>query len=776
LRSIAFSLATVATMATLAVAAAVLSPLSAAAAAAAAAQDNPAGPKLGSRFPPPRHFEIHRAASAIAVDGDLSEEAWASATTWDVPYEWNPGDNVPSPVPTDFLITYDEQNVYAAWRCHDPNPKAIRAHLMDRDDTDTLVQDDHVVLLLDPFGDGRRAVQFRVNPLGVQADAINAENEGIEDFSFDMIWAAAAKITADGYNVEIAIPLSQLRFPRTQAIQTWRIDVGRSYPRDVRHRMSAYPRDRDIACTLCQVDYLTGFEGLKPGHNLEVTPTLTARRTDQAADVGEDLGKGDEKTDFGVSVRWGITPNISLNAAINPDFSQVEADVAQLAANERFALFFPEKRPFFLEGLDLFATPISALFTRTVVDPEWGVKLSGKEGKNAFGVFVARDAADANLILLPTNQETGSAFLFDQKITSSALRYRRDLGATSSIGMIYTGREGDDYNNRVGGLDGTFRPSDVDTIKAQALFSSTLYPEELVRSVAESSTPQPDGTFTGRALYLDWIRSTRDWTYRSTYEERTPDFRADSGFIPRTDFRDLKASIQRQFYGAPDAFLNQSFLGVFVDRTEDMEGELTDDLIQLYAQGLGPLQSFGEVLYERAKTRFEGRLFEGLNTVRVNGSFQPSGAFRFALNTAFGDAVDFAIAERANLLEIGPAIEWKAGQHLNVKLKHTERQLTRGSEKTLDAGLSELRLAYNFNVRSFARVILQYLDDHSDLTVPPGHSRSLFSQLLYSYKLNPQTVFFLGYSDNRGNDFRRNIPIEQTDRTFFLKIGYALAL
>jgi len=717
-----------------------------------------------SKYPPPRRFEIARAASAPQIDGNLDEPAWATALTFDLPFEWQPADNAPPPVATEFFATYDDKFFYAAWRCHDPNPQAIRAHLMDRDDADTLVQDDHVTLMVDPWGDGRRAFQLRINPLGVQADAIFGENEGVEDFSFDMIWDAAARITADGYTVEIAVPLSQLRFPRTPGKQTWRFDVGRSYPRDVRHRLSSYPRDRNVSCLLCQVNRVTGFENLQPGRNLEITPTLTGRRTDAAPALGEPLATGQEKADLGASLRWGITPNISFNAAINPDFSQVEADVAQLAANERFALFFPEKRPFFLEGLDLFATPIAALFTRNVADPDWGLKLTGKEERNAFGVFMAQDPAEPHLLLLPSNQQTGSTFL-DEAINSSALRYRRDFGASSAFGFLYTGREGSRYHNRVAGADGAFHVSDAATLKVQALASRTIYPDDLALA-----NDQPRGSFSGHAFFADLNHQTRDWTLRTTYEERSAGFRADSGFVSRVDFRDLKASVQRQLYGEPGAFFNTTYLSIFVDRTEDMHGRLTDQLLEAYVNVYGPLQSYGQIYLDRATTRFAGRLFENLDTVQIGGNFQPSGAVYLGLNVTTGKTVDFANVVEAHLLEVRPSVQWKLGRHLKATLNHTERQLTAGGHKTLDAGLSELRLAYNFNVRSFARVILQYLDQD------PGGSRSLFSQLLYSYKLNPQTVLFLGYSDNRAAFALRQIPMTQTDRTFFLKVGYAFAL
>lgn len=517
--------------------------------------------QLAGEAPPPaspaarsaRRFEIRRATSAIRVDGVLAEQAWSDALTYDLPFEWSPGDNVPPPVRTDFLVTYDDQNLYAAWKAQDPDPSQIRAHLMDRDAIDTFVQDDHVVLMVDPFNDERRGFQFRINPLGVQADAVFSQNEGIEDFSYDMIWESAGRITDDGWIVEIAIPLEQIRFPRTQEAQTWGFDVGRSYPRSVRHRMLAAPRDRANNCLLCQVDKITGFTGIEPGRNLEVTPTITASRVDVAPETPGELESGDEELEPGISARWGITPNMSLNAAVNPDFSQVEADVAQLAVNERFSLFFPEKRPFFLEGIDIFATPVQAVFTRTVVDPRWGLKLTGKEGKNGFGVFVADDEDTA--LTIPFNERSVPVFLRGEQVTSGVVRYRRDIGTGSTLGVLMTGREGDDYHNRLAGVDGFFRIDPLNTARVQVLRSDTMYPDGI--GIGQGTEP-----FQGDALLADYRHGGRDWTWSLAYEDRDPQFRADSGFVPRVDIREGRADIQRQLWGEADDWYTQINIGL----------------------------------------------------------------------------------------------------------------------------------------------------------------------------------------------------------------------
>jgi hypothetical protein len=725
-----------------------------------------------------RRFDIQRATSPVRVDGVLDEQAWKDALTYDLPYEWQPGENTPPPVATDFLITYDDDNLYVAWRAHDPDPSQIRAHLMDRDSIDTFVQDDHVALLIDTFNDERRAFQFRINPLGVQADALNSPNEGIEDWSFDMIWASAGRITDDGYIVEITVPLNQIRFPRSAAPQTWGIDAGRSYPRNVRHRIAAWPHDRGNNCLLCQIDKVTGFENLKPGRNLEIDPTLTAARTDAATGPGGPLSSGDEDFDPGVSARWGITPNVSLNAAVNPDFSQVEADAAQLDVNERFALFFPEKRPFFLEGLDVFATPVQAVFTRTVADPRWGLKLTGKEGKNSFGLFVAGD--EENQLTIPSNQRSRFTRIEDS-VESGVARYRRDVGAGSSVGVLVTDREGDGYHNRLAAVDGFFRFNRTDTLLVQALRSDTIYPDGVVRAFGQRSD-----AFQGTGLLTQYQHSGRDWYWQLFWQDLEPGFRADSGFVPRVDLRDARGQINRFFYGGKDDWYNQLSFGVQGRRIEDHTGRLTDDRVRVSANVTGPWQSTMELGLTRNDILVDalGRrtLHEDIDALDLYGTMQPNGTVRFVLSGTLGETVDFTNNRPADTVQLSPGAELKLGRHVNAKLDHTYQRLDEDEGRLFTAELSQLRLIYQFSTRSFVRGIFQYLDLDRDLGVYAQEVRpffeakteTLFTQLLFSYKLNPQTVLFLGYSDNRAGT--QELDLSQRDRSFFFKVGYALVL
>ena len=255
-------------------------------------------------------YQVTAASSKIKIDGLLNEEAWQTAAVIPLLYEWTPGDNIEPPVKTECLVTYDQNNFYVAFRCFDPDPGKIRAHLMDRDDTDRLILDDHVSFMVDCFNDERRGFQFRVNPLGVQADANFSELEGYEDFSWDAIWNAAGRIEDWGYAVEVAIPFNQLRFRASNAPQTWGFSAERSWPRGLRHRITSHRRSRSVSCILCQFNKLVGLAGISPGRNIEINPTLTAVRTeamDPATFPDGSLEKLNQKVDPGVTFKWGVT-------------------------------------------------------------------------------------------------------------------------------------------------------------------------------------------------------------------------------------------------------------------------------------------------------------------------------------------------------------------------------------------------------------------------------------------------------------------------------------
>ena len=737
--------------------------------AAGISQDPP------GKYPPPQSLTLVRAASPIRIDGNLDEPAWKDAGRLDIQFEWRPGENCPPPVKSECLVTFDESRLYIGFRCFDPEPAKIRAHLMDRDAIDTFIQDDHISFQLDTYNDERRAFQFRVNPLGVQADAVFSELDGAEDFSWDAIWESAGAITDFGYTIEVAIPFNQLRFPKGGGVQTWGFEADRSYPRLVRYRISTHVRDRDKTCLLCEFNKITGFEGISPGLNMQFTPTLTVDRSDTRSDFPTGpMEAGTTDAEPGLTARWGLTPNLMLNATANPDFSQVEADIAQLDVNTRFALYYPEKRPFFLEGGDFFMTPFQAVFTRTVADPFWGGKVTGKIGRSAVGFFAARDRI--NNLLFPSNQGTGEASL-DQDVTSGVFRYRYDLGQGSTLGALYTGRDGGDYRNQAGGVDGFLRLGKSDQIIFQFLRSETRYPFALA-----VENGQEQGSFGGNALMAQYFHLTRNLQLYAAYEGIDPGFRADSGFIPRVDTRmvDLEADVF--FYGKRGGGKSGSWfdrIRVWLRgyRIVDSTGRLTDSRVALGGLYEGPWQSLLQVIGRWNQEYYSGRLYDTSDLVMA-AAVKPTSGVSLGLEGNLAGAVDYANARPALALRFGPNAELGLGRHVNFNASYFLERLSRDEGRIYTAHLLQGRLIYNLNTRCFLRAIAQFRDVDRDPALYSGpvqpKSRGLFTQFLFSYKLNAQTVLFLGYSDNSIGT--HEIDLTRTGRAFFFKIGYALVL
>ncbi len=740
---------------------------------AIAAQQESAAPDR----PPRKAFAITRAASPIVVDGTLDEPAWTTATAIPLIYEWQPGDNAPAPVETTALVTFDAEHFYIAFRAADPNPGEIRAHYADRD---APALDDTVGFFLDTFNDRRRGYQFRINARGVQMDAINSDVDGNEDWSWDAIWDAEARITADGYVVEVSVPFSSLRFPRTDGAQTWGFSAMRDWPRSMRRRMRSTYSDRNQSCLICQFDTITGFEGITPGRNIELDPTFTVARTDLPAPsvaLPSPLEAGDVEPQAGLSAKWGITPNVTFSGTINPDFYQIEADAAQLDVNTRFRLFFEEKRPFFLEGADFFSTPISAVFTRSIVDPSWGAKVTGKEGRSAFGAFVARD--EVTTMTFPGYEGSGFTSI-DSPLTSMVGRYRRDIAGTSTLGVIVASRDGDAYANHVAGIDGTVRIGRSNSVRFQYLLSQTEYPDQVARTFE-----QPEGAFGGHAYSLNFNRNTRNWFMRANTRGYSPEFRADSGFVTQTDYRAISGNVGRAFIGGADKWYSRLEIGLGANRDTDFSGDRAQwgaDLNLYYA---GPMQT--EVYYTAAPNYeyFAGVDYENF---RQNAGFsiRPSGDVSLRLDAMRGGAIDFGGGREAEQLRVTPSATWNAFDRLALEVSHTYQRLDVGEGRLFTANLTQGRAVLHLNRRTFVRAILQYTDIDREAATNPGvaslTTRRLFSQYLFSYTLNPQTVLLVGYSDNQiglpltpfGDPTR--LQLGRTDRTFFLKIGYAWVL
>lgn len=710
-------------------------------------------------------FEIARTDSAPDIDGEVNAAEWADATRVSLAFEFSPSENIPAAVRTEALIMEDGETLFIAFIAQDPDPSQIRAFYRDRDQ---ISGTDYVGVSLDTFNDESRSFDFIVSPLGVQYDSTNDDLSGSEDDSWNALWDSAGQITDTGYMTEMAIPLKQLRFRSGAGLKTWGVRFVRDYPRDRRYRFSNIPQNRNISCLVCQYSKAEGLADVQPGRNLEIIPTVTASalrtRPNPAVDRWSDV---DSDTDAGADLRWGINQDTYLNATLNPDFSQVEADSAQLEINNTFSLFFPEKRTFFLDGANYFNSNLNVVHTRNIADPDYGVKLTGRAGRHSYGLLQASDTTTS--FMIPTNEASSVATLGDTGSDVSVLRYRQDVLANSSIGTVLTHREGGDYSNTVAGVDGRLRLSDSDVINVQLLRSQSEYP------LAVQTRYRQDHSLSDQTMLLEYRHNDRRWDVWVEHVDFGKDFRADMGFINRVDYTRNTVRTGHTWRYEAGNFFDRIRVALDWDNTFDQEGLELEEEFEVFLEMDGPLQSQVNGLFGGSKTYFNGLYFdEQFNQLSV--ALRPSSDLYMRMLVRIEDIVDFANTRLGDSRRYTPSLNYQWGRHLQMDLSHTHQTFDVKGGRLFTANLTELRSTYQFNVRSFLRLIVQYGDTDRDqsLYIRPVQSRSkeLTTQLLYSYKLSAQTLFFVGYSDTGFQNDSLN-SVETSSRALFAKFSYA---
>ncbi len=715
----------------------------------------------------------------ITVDGELNEAVWQQATKMALAFENKPGEGIPAPVKTEIYFYENGRSFNVAIKAFDPNPQDIRAALRDRD---SLWKDDNVGIIVDTFNDERGGFEFFVNPLGAQADMKMSDANGWnEDSSWDAIWESAGKITEYGYVVEISIPFTSLRFPESNKPLIWNIAGWRNYPRNVRHQFATYQNDRNIKCSICQFDQIIGFENIKPSNNFQLTPTLTIKRADEKPVVPGDWQNGDTDVDPGLDIRWGITQDMVLNATINPDFSQVESDAGQLDINTTYSLFYDEKRPFFLDGSSYFDTSsFNLVHTRNIADPDYGVKLTGKSKQHSYGVIIAND--NDTSFLMPGNSGSDLATLDDESQVA-IMRYKADIGERSDAGVLLTHRAASGYSNSVVSLDGNYWFNSTDSLRYQVAHSDTDNPLYIQENYQDDEGHNIKANQTGDALSLGLSRSTRDFNLRANYTNISEDFRADLGFMEKVNYETLVLGGRRTWYGDKDDSLTE--WGVFGDwdRTNDQDGKLLEEEYEIHGNIQGQHQLYSNFGIVNRK-RFYNQEYFKENQFMMFAKIFPIDNLETAVFTRFGKQIDFANTQLGDLIAIEPRINWDANQHINLELSYNYSQLDVDDGRLYTAQLTEMRLGYQFNMQSKLKLVIQYTDIERDLDLYDYDlgeskrdriSRNYSTQLVYSYKINPQTLFYIGYSDSGYQDDDLD-KLEPDQRTFFTKFSYAWQL
>ncbi len=730
-------------------------------------------------------LSIPRVTPAIVVDAELNEPQWQQAREMPILYNTWPAENTPAPVKTMARVMEDGEFFYISFVAEDPDPSQIRAYYRDRD---KMWDDDSIGIKLDTYHDSKLAYQFFVNALGVQGDAIENEITKTESDAWDGIWQSAGKITATGYQIEVAIPLRLLNFNDRLDLQRWKLELLRFYPRDVRHRLSTNKILREDPCWICQMQTVEGFRGARQGNHFTLVPSLVMG-VEQQRDVtpqGNSDWQSDRNIEPSLDVKWGITPDISLNATLNPDFSQIEADEAQVSMNDTFALFFDEKRPFFLDNADYFSSPLDLVYTRNVSSPDAGLKLTGRVDQQSFAVFAANDK-DTTFII-PGNISSDLGYI-NAKSDNAVLRYRYDLNPKLSLGWISTLRSSDDYHNYVHGLDLKYQATAQDKVVAQLLHSDSAYPQQLAAQFDGEAKLRLGEDLSGVGQYLAYEHESRSFVWYSRYLGYSEDFRADMGYMPQTDWNKYVHGASYQWFSDTNWWNNIELRGDW-DISHSQAGELLEKEAEAELIVHGPLQSELSLMLterDRVGSRLDGsRLVVDANTAlfteQTIGTYalvQPWSGVYIEVESEFGDKLDFRNNRLGDGLEIAPEIRWNANMHAQVALRHTYRTLDADDAEVFTANLTDLRLSYQFSVRSFVRLALIYSDIRqnpaNNLGPVTEQSEDLGMQLLYSYKLNPQTLFFAGYSDHAYSDDEIQ-QLTRDDRSVFLKFSYAWML
>src|SRR3982751_5879064 len=486
--------------------------------------------------------DLPRIDTTVNVDGNLDEPVWRKAAHLTGFSQYQPVDGRPANEPTEVLVWYAPDAIYFGIKAREIHGNVVRATHANRDNIDS---EDQVQILLDTDNSRQIAFLFGVNPYGVQQDGTRSAQfgggaggpsasgggfrtinplEGSVDLNPDYFFESKGRLVEGGYEVELRIPFKSLRYQDAD-VQNWGIHVLRR----VQHsgfQDTWAPAIRANSNFLAQSGSLKGLHDLKRGLVLEATPTMTAH-----ADRSPTTGNRTDyltKSELGGDIRWGIRQNLTLNGTINPDFSQVEADVGQVLLNERFALFYPEKRPFFLDGLELFDSPNQLIYTRQIVAPRAGAKLTGKIGGLNIASLVASD-----------DKLYSWSGVHSPLFGVSRLRY--DFGAAaSSLGGVVTAREdGTDYSS-VAAADFRF-------------YHSRLYWAQF--QAAHSWTDSAQQHTTGSIFQGDWDRTGRGWGFHYTLRSVDPGFKAAAGFVNRVGIVEGRAFNRISFYGEPGALV-----------------------------------------------------------------------------------------------------------------------------------------------------------------------------------------------------------------------------
>lgn len=753
----------------------------------------------------------------VRVDGRLDEDVWRGAAVLTGFTQSSPAEGIPARERTEILVFYTPRELFIGVRAHAADPSSIRSTLAERDQ---ITADDHVRILLDTFHDRRSAFAIFVNPLGIQQDGTFADGAGFR-YSPDFVFDSRGRLTGEGYEVEIRIPLRSLKFP-SGGMQTWGLNVIRVI-RSAGAEESWAPRSRNQPAELASSGVLSGIQGLRPGRLVEVNPTFTARREGTMDEDG--FRRGPTEPDVGVNLKYGITSELTLDATLNPDFSTVEADADQITVNERFALSLQEKRPFFLEGANLFSTPESLVYTRSIVAPAAGARVTGKVGALNLAWLGAVDDAPRESPARYAPEPDRAWFQIG--------RLRRDVGQGSTVGVLATSRVVGGAFNHVAAADWRFRFGRAYMLGGQVGGSWTRAwaPDAAGTDSAGAPGARVPVALDDRAAHIGQVyfdRTSRPWGYLINLRDVPADFHTETGFVRRTGFTEISGGNRVSWYGAPGALLQElDFVQggdlLFTGRDfwrggGGVEGEVRLDLSAELRGNHEVEIGVGRGFYSLDPADYAGYSVPVPDGFETGDALVGSGARMEGLNrmwfevessyfkwmdvgfeAAYGAVPIFAEGTRGRewSVEAEVALRPTAALRVDASLRRVLLYRGRDGSRYSRALVPRLRTEYQitraFAVRALAQYAVEevdvlrapdgrpYLADGEPFRVRRGNRPAwdapqlnpLRLDLLLSWRPTPGTAAFLGYGREVSDDeaFRFDGLAPRTDG-LFLKLSY----
>jgi hypothetical protein len=706
---------------------------------------------------------IQRISEKIVIDGYFNETAWSNAASISGFTEFFPREGAKPPYDTQVRIMYDNTHLYLGITAFD-DPQTVRSGLRDRDG---IFNDDFVGIILDTYGNSTWAYEFFFNPIGIQGDMLLTGDN--EDFGFHIVHHSRGRITDTGYVVEVAIPFSELRFPDVEE-QTWRATFWRTRPRSSRERSSWAAISRDDACFMCQFGTIRGISGIKSSQQIRLLPSITVT---QSADRTSPSAKMDnDPITLKPSLGLSYSPSSSLTAelTINPDFSQIESDAGQIDVNTTTALSYPERRPFFQEGSDLFDSRIQQLYTRSINSPLAALKLTGRQQRASYAFMSAFDEQSPIIIAL----EEGSRTIVRESSFVNVARFRQSFGNDNDLGLILTDRRYEEGGSGTTfGLDGRIRLNKTISTSYHVVVSHTdegVDENTFVRFQNQTFasgkyTLAYDGErFTGSGLGVGVSQNGRNFRSNFTYTQLSPEFRAHAGFVNQNARRNVFNTSEITLYPRVN-WMDQISLKHMGGLFYNWDGILKDKFSMPSVAVSLPGQTAIQIGYLWSVERFGGVRIPGIERWDLNIMTQPTqylsgrasitkGKFiaRFARPAYLGEGhqISYSITVRpTSQLEIQPSIAW---QELNNPTTN---------EELFSVYIARTRVSYQFTREFFLRIITEYNHGNGNIDIQP----------LLTYKINPFSVFYLGtnrlYSDWDG----MQDPSIQS-RQYFFKAQY----